>query len=310
MNPSSNKVALVTGASGFIGKHILGGLVTRGFEVHAVSRRAAPSDAAVHWHRCDLADHALVARLVDDVQPTHLLHLAWGTTHGYYTSPENVGHLRDALHLLDRVVRAGGRRIVGAGTSAEYGIAGDDDLSAERTPLRPNGLYGVCKKALFEVGSAYASTTGIEHAWGRVFFAYGPGEDASRPLPALLRRLERGERVPFQRGDGLRDYVYVADVAEAFVRLLDSSLLGALNVGTGEAVSLREFVSQLAEAAGRPGLVDFGAVGTPAYEPRRVVADPRRLRDELGWRPSRQLRPGLEETVRWWRGVWSAEASA
>lgn len=306
MAPPDRKVILVTGASGFIGRHVLEGLVACGSEVHVVSRRPRRGEGNFRWHTCDLADHPAVTRLVEEVRPSHLLHLAWGTTHGYYTSPENVAHLRDALHLVDRVLRTGGRRVVGAGTSAEYEISGAADLSVERTPLRPNGLYGLCKKALFEIAGGYASAAGAELAWGRIFFAYGPGEHSSRPVPAILSRLERGERVPFQTGDGLRDYVHVADVADAFVRLLESTLVGALNIGTGEGVSLRAFVTQLAEAAGRPGLVDFGALDTPAYEPRRVVADARRLREELGWRPSRGLRTGLEETVRWWRDRWSA----
>ncbi len=295
--------ALVTGASGFIGSHTIPRLVERGFEVHAVSRRPLARVSGAAWHQAALSDPGAIVRLIADVRPTHLLHLAWETTPAtYYTSAENLACVRDSLSLVDAFVKAGGQRVVAAGSSAEYEIAGASDLVEGVTPLRPNGFYGACKKALFEMLEGYARRTRTELAWGRVFFCYGPGEHPARLVPSLVADLAAGGAVPFQAGRGIRDYLHVSDVAEAFAGLVDSSLAGAANIGSGEGIALRDFVSGLAAAAGRPDAVDFGAVATPSHEPVRVVAGGARLRDEVGWRPRVPLAEGLRATVDWWRG--------
>lgn len=277
-------------------------LVDRGFDVHCISRSSPPESREATWHRLDLGDHAAAHALLSGLRPTHLLHLAWETAHGsYYTTPDNVRWLEDSLNLVDAFVRSGGRRVVGAGSAAEYDLATSTDLSESSTPLRPNGLYGACKKALSEVIAAYAAVAGIGYAWGRIFFCYGPGEHQSRMVPALLRGLLRGDRIPFQEGRAIRDYVYVEDVAEGFAMLMDLAFEGPVNLGSGEGVGLRDLVERCALACARPGAVDFGSVPTPVYEPARVVADATRARTELGWRPRHPLDVGIRETVAWWR---------
>lgn len=292
---------LVTGATGLIGRRVLPLLRDRGFDVHAIGRRSpVPSGRDVQWYLADLADHPAVERAIAAAQPTHLLHLAWNIRGDYWDSAENVRLLRDSLHLIDRFVESGGRRAVAAGTSAEYIFGGEADLS-EDSATRPDGLYAVCKNALREVASLYCARHGVGFGWGRVFFCYGPGEDPSRDLPSLLAALERGEGVPFEEGAGIRDYIYVDDVAEAFATLLSSDVNGALNIGSGTGVRLSSFVTAVADAAGRSGAVVFGARPTPSYEPERVVADIARIKAATGWRPRWSLEDGIRETVKAWQ---------
>lgn len=292
---------LVTGATGFIGQHTVPLLVARGFEVHALSRHGHPDGAGIQWHRGSLADAPAITSLLADVRPSHLLHLAWDTSPSYYTTPRNVDWLRDSLALCAAFVQAGGKRIVGAGSSAEYDLAGDDPLTEDATPLRPNGLYGHCKAALHQVVASLGSQAGTEVAWGRVFFCYGPGEDPGRPVPQLVQRLLAGGKVPFQAGRGVRDYVHVHDVAAAFAALVDSPFVGAVNVASGAGVELARFASGLARALGRGEALDLGGLPTPTYEPRRVVASVRRIRDALGWRASVPLDEGLAQTAAYWQ---------
>ena len=118
------KKVLLTGASGFVGRHCLPALVARGYEVHAVSSSAtAPADTppGVRWHQADLLDGAQVSALLAQVRPRHLLHSAWYAVPGkYWTAPENFRWVRASLHLLQTFAAHGGRRVVVVGSSAEY----------------------------------------------------------------------------------------------------------------------------------------------------------------------------------------------
>lgn len=293
---------LVTGASGFVGTQVLPLLVERGFEVHGISRSRTGASGGIAWHRGDLGDHAGMGRLVRELRPSHVLHLAWETSHGsYYTTPRNADWLRDSIALARTCVDAGVERIVAAGTGAEYDLHTGRAAVEDETPLKPNGLYPECKLRLHEAIVELARPSGVEVAWGRVFFCYGPGEHPARPIPKVIQDILAGGRVPFQAGKGIRDYLHVRDAADAFATLVDGRFQGAVNVGSGEGVPLRDLVARFAAAAGRPDAVDFGAVPTPSYEPAFVVADPRRMRERVGWRPRIGLDEGIRATVAWWR---------
>lgn len=294
----TQRSVLVTGATGFIGQQVLPLLSAKGFDVHGVSRQAVNSGESVTWHELSMFDRHGTDDLLRQLRPTHLLHLAWITVDDYYSNAENVRWLEHSLALFSAFAESGGSRFVGAGTSAEYDLRESADLTEYGSPLAPNGLYGASKKALYEVTSRYAEQISLGHAWARIFFCYGPGEAAARPIPTLLRRLYRGERVAFQEGRSLRDYVHVGDVASALATLVDTDANGAFNVGSGTAISLRDFVSRLAAAAAA-GSVDFGAAPTPSYEPARVVANVTRL-TQLGWSPRHSLDDGIRRTVEWW----------
>jgi nucleoside-diphosphate-sugar epimerase len=293
---------LVTGASGFIGAPVIEHLLKAGHEVHALSMRPQGGISGVTWHQGDLLDPATAKGLVARVQPERLLHLAWYAEPGrFWGSPENVRWVEATLRLLRAFASADGRRAVLAGTCAEYDWSVGGECAEEATPLRPSTLYGVSKDATRRVATAYADLVGFELAWGRIFFLYGPGEPPERLLPLVTRALLAGERAKVTAGTQVRDFMHVDDVARAFVALLDSGQEGAVNIATGTGVELRELVALAAAAVGRPELIDFGALPQRSGEPASLVADVRRLREMIGFRPLHGLADGVRETIEWWR---------
>jgi nucleoside-diphosphate-sugar epimerase len=192
---------LVTGGSGFIGSHALRPLVDAGHEVHALSRRPALANApaGIVWHDSDLlADPGAV---VSEVGPERLLHLAWYTEHGrYWNSLENLRWVEATLALMRAFAAAGGERAVLAGTCAEYEWGGAGPCVEGQTPLRPATLYGVAKRATCALVEAAAPELGVDVAWGRIFFLYGPGEDDRRLVASVASALARGERAPTGSG--------------------------------------------------------------------------------------------------------------
>jgi nucleoside-diphosphate-sugar epimerase len=198
---------LLTGATGFIGRHAPAALRARGFEVHAVTTGESPAVAAegdvAAWHRADLLDPAVARTLVEQVRPTHLLHLAWYAEHGlFWSSTENLRWTEASLRLLRAFGETGGERAVMAGTCAEYDWSASGRFVEGEAPLAPATLYGTCKHALRLVGEAWCEQNGVEFAWGRIFLVFGPGEHPERLVPAVAGAVLSGQpaRLPLQRG--------------------------------------------------------------------------------------------------------------
>lgn len=290
------KRVLVTGASGFVGRHALDPLIARDFEVHAVSRSIQPRRAGVAWHQTDLLAEGAVDLIVHKVSPTHLLHLAWCTQHGdYWCSPENLAWIARSLDLVRAFRDAGGERAVVAGTCAEYDWAGAADAWKG-----PTTLYGATKGALRDVLIRYGAVTGLSVAWGRIYFPFGPGEQPGRVVPLAARGIVSGRRVELTSGRQVRDFLYVEDVAEAFAALVASNSAGTFEIGSGTGLTLGDLVRRLELLGGTNGLMLLGAL-EDRDEPVRIVAETTRITREIGWRPRVPLDEGLRRTLDWWR---------
>jgi nucleoside-diphosphate-sugar epimerase len=293
---------LVTGASGFVGLAVISELARNGEEVHAISTRSCPPRVpGVHWHRLDLGDGHALDSLLSALAPQQLVHLAWYVEHGrFWNAPENVLWVERSLRLVREFARAGGRRAVMVGTCAEYDWSvADGPLNETRSPLAPGSLYGVAKDALRRVACAYAEQEGLELAWGRPFFFFGPREDPRRLVSSVVRSLLAGEAVDTTSGEQRRDFLHVDDVAGALVALLHSPVLGPVNIASGQDVAVAELIERIAQAIGRPELIRRG--GLPdRQEPPLLLADVARLRDEVGFHPRWDLEAGVADTVRWW----------
>jgi nucleoside-diphosphate-sugar epimerase len=292
---------LVTGATGFIGRRTLVPLRELGFDVHVVGRRP-PDDPAVTFHSGNLFNSDCTARILGEVKASHLLHLAWDTEPGrFWNSPLNLDWVGASLAVFRAFVEAGGKRAVLAGTCAEYRWGSDETLDEKRSELAPSTLYGVSKDALRRVVFAYAETTGVSVAWGRIFFLYGPEEKAGRLVSDAIRALGSGQ--PFATTDGrqLRDFMHVEDVARAFTALLASDISGAVNIATGQAVAVRSVLEAIDRETGGHGILRLGARPRPADDPAVIEAASDRLRQEVGFTPRYAIVEGIAQTVQWWR---------
>jgi nucleoside-diphosphate-sugar epimerase len=300
---------LLTGASGFIGRHAVGALLERGFEVHAVTSTAPPpgTSSDVQWHRVDLLDAAASRALLAQVGPSHLLHLAWNVEHGvFWASPENERWLAASVALLEAFE---GERAVAAGTCAEYDWEGEGTLEERTSPLGPATVYGLAKDALRRRGERLASERGSSFAWGRIFFLHGPGEHPQRLVPSVTLALLAGEPARCTDGRQVRDFLHSADAARAFVALLDSPVAGAVNVASGIGVAVAEMVTWIGELLGRPELIELGALPSRPGDPQALVGAVERLREEVGFTPAWAPREALAQSVQWWVSQEGGRAS-
>lgn len=296
------KRILITGAAGFIGRHCLELLSEKDYEIHAVDlNRPRGLDSKVNWHQGDLLSPGQLSNLTAKIKPTHLLHLSWCTQpKTFWTSLENLEWVRASLTLLEEFGKAGGKRVVMAGTCAEYDWK-YGDCSEAVTPLVPASMYGICKHSLQTMLAAFARQTGLSAAWGRIFFLYGPYESPGKLVSSVIRALLKGEPVECTDGRQLRDFLYVKDVAAAFVALLESPIAGPINIASGRPLAIKDLILKIAEKMNRADLVRLGTLRRPPDDPPLLVADTTRLKNELGWSPQYDLDTGVDETIRWWR---------
>jgi len=286
---------LLTGATGFIGSNCLPLLLEAGYEVHAVAPDGVePGDARACWHTADLLDSTQIHTLMDEVRPSHLLHFAWFVAPGeFWRSTENLRWLQSGLDLAREFADAGGIRSVMAGTCAEYARS-TEPVAEGVTPLRPSTLYGACKTALHVSSSAYLAERGVSSAWGHIFYLYGPRERPGRLVPSVVHALTEGDTFVCEHPDDVRDFLHVEDVGNAFVALLGSQVEGAVNICSGEATRVGDLVATVAEAAGRPDLVEYRSTEAGASW---IVGDSGRLRNDVGWSARFALREGVAATV-------------
>ena len=292
------KKILVTGASGFIGRHCIPLLLDKGYEVHALySKTKIPFAKEVIHHQINLLDVSTLDPLIKKITPSHLLHLAWNATPGtYWTTEENSAWLQVSLQLIKCFNSHGGKRAVFAGTCAEYDW-NDGFCSEEKTLLNPSTLYGKCKASLYQE----LQKQELNFAWGRIFFLYGPNEHEKRLVPTVINSLLNNQIAKCSHATQQRDFLHVKDVADAFVTLLESSLQGAVNIGSGIDLPIKDITTKIGNILNRENLIEYAEKPAILTEPMILKPCTFRLFNELNWRPKINLDQGLTETIHWWK---------
>jgi nucleoside-diphosphate-sugar epimerase len=281
---------LLTGATGFIGSHVARELVRRGHEVH-VTVRPASDRSRLTGVESQLRFHEGGMDAVP-VDADVTVHLAWYAVPGkYLTAPEN----RDCLEASRRLLSKLNGRAVFAGTCFEFELT--ERPLREDSPTRPMTLYAECKDALRREVEARPNS-----AWVRFFYQYGPWEDPRRLVAAVINQQLRGEPSKVTPGLQRADYLHVEDVASAVCCVAESRLEGPVNIGSGEAPSVREIVTKITELGGRPELIQWGAYAQKPTDPMLIRADSGKLRG-TGWAPKYSLDTGLRHTFEWWRSA-------
>jgi len=254
---------------------------------------ALPQDSAAQWVQANLLDPTQITPMMQKVQPQGLIHLAWYAKHGlFWQAADNFEWCSATAHLLQAFHAAGGKKIVIAGTCAEYDQT-QGVMSEDSTPTHACSVYGKCKDVTRQYVQQYCQQAGLDWVWGRVFFPYGPGEPAMKLIPSVLHALAQSRPVACSHGQQLRDYVHVSDVASALVHLLlHTQTKGVFNIGSGQATRLMDMVNICSQAFDSTSPVQFGAIKVSADEPPLILANTTKLQAS-GWNPEVSLQAGL-----------------
>jgi UDP-glucose 4-epimerase len=303
--------ALVTGGAGFIGSTLVDRLVDEGWEAlviddlstgHADHLRDARGRGRVGLHTIDIRDDACIAA-AEHFRPDVVFHLAAQVS--VSASVLDAGkdaevNILGTINVLEAAWRSGAQRVVLTGSAATYG-SGVRLPAKESYRRKPDSPYGVSKKAIEDYARVYSSQHGLEFVILTPANVYGPRQNASGEggvVAAFSAAITSG-RQPTVFGDGsaTRDFVFVDDVADGFLRAASRGKGRNLNLSTGFETSVRDLYDALAQAAGfrkRP-LYGDPRVG----DIQRSVLDPSAADRHLGWKAWTPLKEGLATTMEW-----------
>jgi nucleoside-diphosphate-sugar epimerase len=296
---------LIIGATGFIGRHLVQSALVAGFDVHAIARRAdhcLPCDTHVATAPFDVEEYSAVVRKNGINVVVNLL------AAGVEPSDRDEQHLLEANaffppRLVLATAAAGAVAFVQVGSSAEYATPIADDPLVETDPLETARLYGATKAAGSLLVQSVARNVGMAATVIRPFNIFGVGEKPHRLFPSVARRLASAEPVNLSSGTQIRDFLDVEDACDAILRvtkgLADASVEpGIYNLGSGDPLSVRDFVARLARILGAsPDLLRFGALPQRPDDLPYVVASIAKLEAAIGPIRHRSLEESMIRAV-------------
>jgi UDP-glucose 4-epimerase len=304
-NAYRGKRVLVSGATGFVGQHLLRALAVVSAEVAVLTRGPGLLSNAQRTFVGNLSDRDFVRAAVHEWAPQVIFHLASArernlTRDAFDTTIE--ANLLGTLNLLYATHgQAQLERVVVLGTGEEYGRnSAPFDESMREAPI---SAYSFSKQCATQLSQLMYSSFGLPVVVLRPSVAYGPGQNSDMFLPALIESLLRGEEFNMTLGEQTRDYVYVGDLVDALLRSGTCAKLDGeiINIGSGQATQIAQLVRRVEAQLGCHGLVRRGALPYRTGEPMEYLLDVSKARQLLLWVPQTSLDDGLRRTINWYQ---------
>ena len=305
-----HREVLVTGASGFLGSHLLRRLIGLGSRCTGIHRpksglsRLEGLGSEIRLAPVDLQDREGLKHHLHSRPPKVVFHLA-----AYGVDPRQQdlqaafqSNVMGFVNLIDALEGCGLDAFVNTGTCSEY-PGGIQRPLGEADPIEPQGAYAVSKASAVMLGSMLARTRRWPIVTLRPFTFYGPRERADRLIPHVLLSVLKGEEIWMTGGIQTRDFVYVDDVVDAYLRAgLPPVAAGEVfNIGSGQARTVLSLVELIRNLAGSTVPLRVGALPYRENELWHLCADIRKARERLGWTPRVALDEGLRRTLEWIR---------
>ena len=269
----------VTGATGFIGRHVLAELAKRNCQTIAIIRGQNPADLpgnpeVVHWDISNMSEVTLA--LIGS--PDALLHLAWGSSRSYQSEHHHTLDLPTHYHFLSNLVQNGLKTLICSGTCGEYGL--QYGPMSEDITTKPNNSYSIAKDTLRQRLELLRLETQFNFCWARLFYMYGPGQPTGTLFASLQTAVIEGRtHFDMSGGEQLRDYLPVETVARYLVDLLLAKVdCGTINVCSGIPISVRRLAETFCSDKGWDIRLNLNLLPYPAHEPMAAWGDTKKLR--------------------------------
>lgn len=274
---------LVTGATGFIGKHIVQALLQQDLHIIAASRQIRAvgifDNPRISVRPFDLHQPDPAIDLFEYFdRPDLLIHLAWEGLPNYKEAFHTEKNLPAHRHFLLSLIRHGLSNLTVTGTCFEYGM--QEGALHETMPVRPGNFYAQAKDALRKTLEDFQKESPFALKWARLFYMYGPGQNAQSLIPQLDAALEKGATVfNMSGGEQTRDFMPVEAVAEAIVKVaLQREVTGIINISSNRPVTVKQFVLDHLRSKNQKIQLNLGFYPYPDFEPMHFWGDNRKLK--------------------------------
>ena len=285
---------MITGATSFIGEHLIKELKKDGWSIIAVIRREAPLKEY-------LSDVSVVRLDMDEYDTTTalpscdcLVHLAWNGTRGDTRNDAVMQNenLRHSIAVVCKALHNGCGRVVLAGSQAEYGVW--DEVLDETHECRPNTEYGRKKLRLYEWAKEECAAYGVTLIEPRFFSLYGKGDYPGTMVISTIKKMQEGKPCNFTKAEQMWNYLYIDDAARALAKLIAAEDAdGIYNFGSRDTRTLRSYIEEMASVLGSKSELNFGAVPYPDIGPVAIQPSVDKLYNLLNEEPNISFAEGV-----------------
>jgi nucleoside-diphosphate-sugar epimerase len=307
----STKIALVTGANGFIGANLVHALLKRGYEVHAIVRKESNLWKLksilrdINLHKSDITESKKIKTIVKKVSPHYVFNLAQYGGNGKERDSKETRRviIEGAEALYDACKEVSSiKSIINAGSSSEYGSK--KNPMKEDMLLEPNTPYGVARAWTTLYGQHLAREHGLPIITARLFSIYGIHEHKGRFMSEVTLACLKGEQPRLTDPKTVRDFVFVTDAVDALILMSKKGKLGEIyNIGTGHERTLKEAAELIAKYSGFKEKLNWGTIEGRVFDAsiNHWEADIRHTRKDLGWKAKYDIESGIKKTVDWFK---------
>lgn len=310
---------LITGITGFAGSHLAELLLSENVDVHGVQRWRSKSDNIddikdkIHVHEADLLDAHSLYKVVDEVQPEFIFHLAAQSyVQSSWASPANTLEVNiiGTVHLFEAVRKSGlDTKIQIACSSEEYGKVLSDEIPIkEINPLRPLSPYAVSKLAMDYLGYQYFESYGMKVIRTRGFNHTGPRRGdvfAESTFARQIAEIEKGKKEPVVyvgNLDAIRDYTDVRDMVRAYYLAVQKCLPGeAYNIATGKGWKIKDVLDLLLSFSKIKIKVVQDKDRIRPSDVQILIGDASKFQKQTGWKPEIPFAKTMEDLLNYWR---------
>lgn len=303
---------LVTGASGFIGSHLTRRLVNEGAKVYGLIRCGSSSDLwriqdifnKIEVVRIDIRDYESLLTAIKKIEPVKIFHLAASVnvSRSLHLLPEMVDtNITGTLNLLRALDHIEYDCFINTGTSEEYG--NNPTPFIEDQPMMPVSPYSASKASTTMFCQMLHKTVGLPITTLRPFLTYGPMQEANMLVPSVIKSTIEGRTIEMTKGEQTREFNYVDDVVDGFIRAsISPRALGEIiNIGNGKEYKIVDVVQLILDLMDSTIKPNIGALPYRSGETWNFFCDNTKARNILAWEPKVDLENGLKKTIHWYQ---------
>lgn len=293
-----DKKILITGATGFLGSHLLSALIKKGYDIIILKRsfsdtwRIKNVISQVKSYDIDKID---MKKIFDENEIGGIIHLAtdYGRKNNNDIIQMSKANIELPAQLLDSCTKYGIKFFINTHTFANNKYS----------------LYSATKSAFTEIARYFAANYQVKFINMRLEYMYGEKDDYSKFVPFAIKSILEGKEIRTTKGEQRRDFIYVQDVVDAYLKVLNNlekfnNEFTEVEIGTGNSISLRDFVSEIEEEVNKKANIKWGIIPYGKNEIFDPKADISKAKQYLGWFPKYNISNGLKKTIDWYKKFW------